>query len=285
MMYRRRNVLFATLLSPAAIMLHFVCSHSVAAAPLKVLAIGDSNTVGTANSPGAYRTRLWLNFGSDATKLDFLGSQQSGPLELGNKLHEGHSGYTIAPAPVGFGNITDNIGSYLNVRINPDIILLMIGTNDINLIYEVDLAPAKLDFLIARISDRSTGLKPNAKLIVASIPPIDDAHNQFRTGIDFSANTRVLAFNATIPGIVAIHQARGERVYFADINAALTIADIADGLYPTDAGYNKIGDAFFAALLAVPEPGTNALVTMACGCVLAGVLSGTVRTHSRGRGY
>ena len=103
-----------------AVCLLVAAAGECAAVPLKVTAIGDSNTVGTANSPGAYRTRVWQNFGSDPTKLDFLGSQQSGPFELGDKLHEGYNGFTIAKAPVGFGNITDFISGILNVRQRPD---------------------------------------------------------------------------------------------------------------------------------------------------------------------
>jgi lysophospholipase L1-like esterase len=248
-----------------AVYLLAVAGSPCVAAPLKLLALGDSNTAGTPLAPGAYRTRLWQDFGSDPTKLEFLGSQVSGPPELGDQAHEGHSGFTIAAAPVGFGNLADGLRSYLNARINPDFILLMIGTNDVNLNYQVDQAPARLDSLISRISDLSTGLKPNAKLIVASIPPIDDAHNQFRTGLDTMANSRAMVFNAAVPGVVAAHRARGERVFFADINSALTLADIDDGLHPTRAGYDKIGDAFYSAIFALPEPGGMQYLCVAIG--------------------
>lgn len=244
----------------AAVLLVFGSAAWCVAAPLIVMPLGDSNTVGTANAPFAYRTRLWEDFGMDPTRLKFLGSQQSA---LGN--HEGHSGYTIAAAPVGFGNITDHIGSYLGRRQNPDAVLLMIGTNDMNLNYQVDDAPARLDFLIGRI----TALKPATKLFVANVPPIDDAHNQFRTGSDTMANQRVIAFNGAIPGIVAAHQARGERVFFVDVYSQLNLSDIEDGLHPTPAGYDKIGDAFYRALVGVPEPGCAALVGIVVGWSLA----------------
>jgi lysophospholipase L1-like esterase len=261
------------------LLLIFSAASSNEAAPLVIMPLGDSNTVGTANGPGAYRTRLWQNFGSDPSRMTFTGSQQSGPAELGSKLHEGHSGYTIAAAPVGFGNLTDFIGGYLDPRKRPDAILLMIGTNDMNLNYQVDQAPARLDFLISRISDLSTGLKPNAKLYVASVPPIDDARNQFRTGSDTMANERVLTFNAAIPGIVAAHRARGERVHFVDVYSELTLADIDDGLHPGAAGYAKIGDAFYRAIT-LPEPG--GLVHL---CVVIAAFIGSNRMgHGRGRG-
>lgn len=249
-----------SLILAASVSLVLAAHPASSAPPLKIMPLGDSNTAGTSYARGAYRTKLWQDFGSDPNRVEFVGSTgNSLPLELGSKRHEGHSGYTIAFAPpsysFGFSNITDNIARYLGPTMNPDIILMMIGTNDINRNYLVDAAPARLDHLIALISDLSTGLKPNAKLIVSNLPPIDDAHNNFRSSpTDFSANARIMAFNAAIPGIVAAHRARGERVYFADINSALALSDIFDGLHPTAEGYNKLGDAWYSAILSVPEP-------------------------------
>ena len=175
---------------------------------LKIMPLGDSITFGAGSATGSYRTELWKDFGSDPNKLSFLGSLEAGPPELGNKHTEGHSGFTIANEPgSGYGNITDSISGYLNPRVSPDIILLMIGTNDINRQFEEDQAPAKLDHLISLISDRTTGLRPNAKLIVSNILPIDDMHNQFAwPGADSNRNNDVDIFNATIPGIVAAHR-------------------------------------------------------------------------------
>lgn len=243
----------------------FLFATAADSAPLVVMPVGDSNTVGTANSPGAYRTRLWQNFGSDPTRISFTGTQESGPFELGNKFHEGHSGFTIATAPVGFGGITENIAGYFGSRRNPDLVLLMIGTNDINLNFEVEQAPARLDHLIGRILE----LRPKVKVLVASVPPINDARNQFRTGNDFMANSRVQAFNAAIPALVAARQANGQNVQFVDVYKTLTIADIEDGLHPTRAGFDKIGDAFYRAIVGVPEPGAALLVLMAGCCMLA----------------
>lgn len=240
----------------AQVALAFLLSSDLSAAPLKIMPLGDSNTSGTYYARGSYRLKLWQDFGSDIARLEFVGSTGYPlPAELGSKFHEGHSGYTIAASPIGAGNITDNIGFYLNSTRNPDIILMMIGTNDINYNYLVDEAPARLAHLISLISDLSTGLKPAAKLIVGNLPPIDDSHNNFRSSpTDYSANARVMAFNSAIPGLVAQHRARGEQVYFADINSALTVADIFDGLHLTVQGYDKLGDAWYAAIMALPEP-------------------------------
>ncbi len=267
------NRLISSHLTAALLAAFVALPGSCPAAALKIMPLGDSNTSGPTWARGTYRLQLWKDFGSDINRIEFVGSTGYPlPAELGSKRHEGHSGFTIAAAPIGYGNITDNIATWLGPTMNPDIILMMIGTNDINYQYRVDEAPARLDHLISLISDLGTGLKPSAYLVVASLPPINDTTNNFRsTPTDYSANARVNAFNATLPGIVADHFARGERVYFADINAALTVADIADGLHLTAAGYDKIGNAFYNAILAlpVPEPSTFfvALIAIAFSCL------------------
>jgi lysophospholipase L1-like esterase len=255
-------------LTTACSLFPLACQFSEAA-PLKVMPLGDSITAG--DSDGDYRTRLWQRFGSDPTKLDFLGSQFTGPAALGDKFHEGHSGYTIAAEPaVTFGNLTDNIPRWLPVGragIVPDVILLMIGTNDVNnVLVQTPSAPQRLSHLISLISDPITGRSPQSKLIVSSLLPIDDSNVIFRTiPNDISRNARAMAFNATLPGIVASHRANGENVFFIDMNARFNVSDIKDGLHPTPAGYDKLGDGWYDAIqsVLVPEPASFILAAPA----------------------
>ena len=270
-----RRTLFVCLFTALAIIIG-KATVSVAG-PLVVMPLGDSITDGNnifGDALGGYRTELWHDFGSSPSRLVFVGSQQSGPFTLGDQHHEGHSGYTIADAPIaGRLGLTEHLdgskyaypdGNWLGPTVNPDVILLMIGTNDINLNYSVAQAPARLSALISKIAT----LKPAAKLIVASIPPIDDANNYFAT--DGNSNARAIAYNAAIPGVVAAQRALGEQVFFFDMNHMLNVSDIADGLHPTLAGYNKMGDAWFSAIQAiVPEPSTFTLLAVGGVSVLA----------------
>jgi len=54
-------------------------------------------------------------------KVDFVGSLSNGPASLGDKDHEGHRGFRIDRVP--------SVDGWLDTQ-QPDITLLMIGTND-----------------------------------------------------------------------------------------------------------------------------------------------------------
>lgn len=276
-MYRNgngRNAIFRARLCRGYLVLAALAvasTNRVAAAPLKVMPLGDSVTLGYPfESNAGYRGQLWRRFGSSSANIDFLGSLLGGsPSVLSDRNHEGHSGFTIAKeAGVGFGGLTENMATWLKPGVDPDVILMMIGTNDINFNYRSDTAPERLDHLISVISDPITGVKPAAKVIVASILPIDDSKGQYRPKVgDFSRNARALVYNAAIPGIVAAHRAAGENVYFYDMYSRLTFADLTDGLHPTVAGYNKLGDAWYDAIQSIPEPASAVLAL--CGLALA----------------
>jgi hypothetical protein len=238
-----------------------------AAAPLKIMPLGDSITYGVSYD-GGYRVELFKDFGSDPNKVVFVGSQTNGSTYLptspvNETHHEGHSGWTIKNSPeLGRSGLYESTAGWLNTY-NPDLILLMIGTNDVNKNYQVSTAPDRLDQLISLIFQT----KPKVNLIVGNLTPIDDAVNQYAS--DGQSNPRVNAFNLTVPGIVQHHHDDlGQNVYFCDIHSRLALNDLYDGLHPNAGGYNKMGDAWYAAIQAIPEPGTLYLL-IAGGASLA----------------
>jgi len=99
-------------------------------------------------------------------------------------------------------------------------------------------APTRLSTLI----DHITATVPTAEVFVATIVPIGNA------GADSNART----FNATIPGIVQSKVTAGRHVHLVDMHAALTTADLADGVHPNAGGYDKMANAWFSALGSVP---------------------------------
>ncbi|MDW5325094.1 GDSL-type esterase/lipase family protein [Plantactinospora sp. KLBMP9567] len=227
-MRRCAGALLAAVLATVAILLH--TGHRVeAAAGVPVLPLGDSITDGF-NVPGGYRIDLWQKVVAGGYTVDFVGSQANGPASLGDRDHEGHSGWRI-------DQIDANIVNWLDTY-QPRTILLHIGTNDIFQNRDLPNAPNRLAALI----DRITTTAPEAKLFVATIVPAGSA----------STDAQVRSFNAAIPQIVQTRANAGRQVHLVDMYAALTAADLADGVHPNATGYSKMATTWYNALLAVP---------------------------------
>jgi Ca2+-binding RTX toxin-like protein len=200
---------------------------------LSIMPVGDSITYGVidfANQEGGgYRTKLWQRFQTEGRLVDFVGSQSSGPSTLGDRDHNGFPGRTI--------DFIDSQDETLLAEATPNVVLLMIGTND-SATDPVATMTAELRALLQSLTANS----PETRVFVASIPPTQsDARNQI-----------VDQYNAAIPGIVAELAAAGRKVSYVDMTS-LTKADIStppadNGLHPTDAGYQKIADLWYAAL-------------------------------------
>jgi lysophospholipase L1-like esterase len=211
---------------------------------VRVMPLGDSITDGF-NVPGGYRINLWQRMGAGGFTVDFVGSGFNGPASLGDHDHEGHSGWRI-------DQLDANIVAWLR-NSAPRTILMHIGTNDVNQNFDVGNAPARLSALI----DKIRTLAPNVELFVAQITP--------ETSPDLE--TRVRAYNAALPNVVA---QKGPRTHLVDMHSAITTADLADGVHPTAAGYDKMAARWFSALqsvagslapIAVPAVGSPALLS------------------------
>jgi lysophospholipase L1-like esterase len=218
-----------------------------------IMPLGDSITEGTV--PGSYRDPLASALTAAGYTFRFVGSNTSNSttalVNSGNTHHEGHSGYTIS-AVSGRPGIDDNLASYIGTnQADPDYILLMIGTNDVDTGNSATAA-SRLSTLISHISNKSNGYRPDAHLIVASIVPINDATEELQ----------VQSYNAGVLADVQAHQALGENVTFLDMHSYLTTADLGDKLHPNQGGYNKMAAAWMDGIQAVPEPTTALLLPL-----------------------
>jgi lysophospholipase L1-like esterase len=196
---------------------------------VRVMPLGDSITDGVP-AAGGYRIGLWQRFTAGNFRVDFVGTLSNGPSTLGDHDHEGHSGWRI-------DMIDANIVNWAQTT-NPHTVLLHIGTNDVLQNFNLAGAPGRLSTLI----DHITATVPTAEVFVASIIPLANAGQE--------ANART--FNATIPGIVQSKVNAGKHVHFVDMHAALTPADLADGVHPNPGGYDKMATVWFNALQSVP---------------------------------
>jgi acyl-CoA thioesterase I len=194
---------------------------------IKIMPLGDSITDGYF-VPGGYRIDLESALENRGYAIDFVGSLSNGPDTLLDKNHEGHSGWRIE-------EIHDRVAQWLQV-FPPDIILLLIGTNDMAQLYQVETARDRLKELIDTILQTA----PNVKLFVASIPPIGEP----------TLNQRVIQYNQEVEQLVNQKQQAGKPVTFVDLYSILDLEDLPDGVHPNRVGFRKIAGAWEAALLA-----------------------------------
>ena len=115
----------------------FFHAETLAADLGNVMPLGDSITVGVGDPRGGgYRDPLYTQLTNAGHTFQFVGTLSSSPTELltsaGQQNHEGHGGYVIEAGTSGREGIRDNITTYLGAT-DPDLILLMIGTNDVHI--------------------------------------------------------------------------------------------------------------------------------------------------------
>ncbi len=201
--------------------------------PCKILPLGDSITVGLEDpSGGGYRSELFKLAHADGKNITFIGSQHSGPSMVDGvpfpTNHEGYSGWTISQIT---GLIPDPA-----LRDNPNIILLMAGTNDV-VWAGADGAPMRLGTLIDKIADAA----PNALLVVAQLTPLGDP----------DADGRAKTFNEAVPAIVDMRKAAGKHVLMVDMHSAVPASGIGtqfDTVHPNPDGYKAMAGVWYATI-------------------------------------
>ena len=199
----------------------------------KIMPLGDSITLGVS---GGYRNNLYTALQKKNCGVSYVGSQSDPYTRVADKRHEGHPGKTI-------DDVAKEVKGWLNAY-QPDIVLLMIGTNDVAwwTFENGKQTGARHDALIGQIR----AARPNAWILVASIPPVSSALIE-PNKVDRAV--LVQQFNAAIRANVQARQAAGQRVPFVDVNAALSTADLYDGVHPTEAAHAKVAQKWLDALL------------------------------------
>lgn len=202
-----------------------------APAALRLLPLGDSITWGVGSSLGnGYRVPLRNALTGEGHTLDLVGSLQSGSMT--DPDNEGHRGWRIDQIDA----ITDQVLS----TYRPNVVTLMIGTNDLNQNYQVATATDRLHSLVDRITADVPGVTVLLASLIVSTNAVEEPNRP--------------AFNRQVPAIAQAEQAAGKHVRYVDMGA-LTTADLSDALHPNDGGYQKMADAFDAGIQAADAAG------------------------------
>lgn len=201
---------------------------------VRIMPLGDSITEGVNSYRyGGYRVVLSQLCQAEGWHVQFVGSQQSGPPNLADKHHEGHSGWRI-------DQISAHIVPWLQ-KAQPQVILLHIGTNDLRQGYSVAVALDRLDYLIDQIST----IQPNAIILVAQIVPQGDS----------AINKKVVQYDNAIPALVAQKVVLGQKVEYVDMYDAVPVSYVSDHIHPNTTGYALMAHVWYRALTTILQKG------------------------------
>lgn len=226
-----------------------VCSIPViGAGAIHIMPLGDSITVGYTGTtpeeaPGGFRNNLFAGLKAAGIRVEFDGTleQNPSPLLVAAKQtrNEGASGFLIKGIPLAsypggfYPGLYENLDAWFK-EFHPDIVLLMIGTNDINMNNDLPNAPARL----AALLDKIVSDDPKGRIVLSMLIYT----------LDPSLNAQVDAFNAALPAIAASRPA----VTLVDNSKVLDLStDYASTLHPNQRGYNRLGDALASEIEAV----------------------------------
>ncbi len=219
---------------------------------VKVMPVGDSITLGKDQCAGGYRRVLYEWLIADGYRVTYVGKQNlvlNGPALCSDGSIPWHEGYGSFRTDMTLnGGTAERLSAppltTTLEKFKPDVVLLMIGTNDILQDYELD----GLEMRFGKIIEAIYAADANTAIVVASIAPIK--REQWA-----DKEARVISYNAALADMVKKQASLGRRIAFADIYGSLVERGLSrDGVHPEDLGYAQMAQVFYRVLTGAEAP-------------------------------
>jgi VCBS repeat-containing protein len=216
--------------------------------PIAIMPFGDSITygwrheddLGLRGDSDGYRNPLWWNFAAQHMLVDFIGPEDSGSPKLPSPDHAGYPGERADQLALRTDGLMEMLPGILADG-DPASILLLAGTNDVT----QETSPQNSVGLdIRNILNSVAKASPLIHVYVATLPPISPEHTD---------PAKVTSVNAAITATVQQAIAEGFNVSLVSMSN-LTLSDLYDGKHPSEAGYAKMAQNWFNAVLATQPP-------------------------------
>ncbi len=212
----------------------------------RIMPMGDSLTEGDfPDGHHSYRGYLEVQLREAGYQFDFVGSQWKLAHSGTDYEHEGHGGFTIGPdktmASGWPANLDARLENYLN-KAKPDIILLLIGINDLFPRAQRPVDPAQADEKLAGFVKHILEIDPDVYVFVASLAPVNFEWTDYQPEYEAVNRMAEQIGNADLR----------DHIYFVDMNRSLTptltSADFFDGVHFSESGARKVAQVWFEAL-------------------------------------
>ncbi|HEY3323481.1 MAG TPA: autotransporter-associated beta strand repeat-containing protein, partial [Planctomycetota bacterium] len=208
----------------------------------KVMPLGDSITYGSGGTNAGYRYALYSLLSGGGANFQFVGSYNQNPGSLptapiDETYHEGHGGWVTGDVGTGIlhGVKTAASGGLGWLAVNPDLILLHIGTNNTG----GSEPQSILD--VGNILDEIKNQRPTATTYVCQIIPKN------------GATAWVTQYNLDLVNLIATKRAAGYNVGLVDMNTTYPLplaTTLPDGVHPNDTGYTYMAQQYYNAIVA-----------------------------------
>lgn len=223
---------------------------TAADAATRIVPIGDSLTHGGGETDDGdvhptYRYWLYEKLVDNGYSVDFVGSTTS-PSFSGysfDRGNEGHGGYRIGDLVDGLGE--GRLATWLK-GYDPDIALVLIGTNDVLWNTDMDERFENLGRLVRTLRDRN----PEIVVFVAKLPPTGSATRNENQGL--------VEFNGRLPGWASGESTSKSPVRVVDCYSGYDgrADNQADRyIHPDESGEKKIAGRFYSAIASYLEKG------------------------------
>ncbi|KAF4341974.1 hypothetical protein FBEOM_4140 [Fusarium beomiforme] len=220
---------FRGVFATAAVFMVLFITPAIALPNIRVLPLGDSITKGT-GSTGlvGYRLPLRQKILNQGVKANMVGTLKNGDMIDGH--HEGHSGKMLA-----------DINGYWQkpIQARPNVVLIHAGTNNMDKGIDLDIAAD----ILADIVDGIFKVAPDVTICLAPVIWANDQKMQ--------ANTD--KFNPQVRSLISARQNKGKHILEVPID--IKKEDLGDSKHPNDAGYEKMANAWFKAILEADKKG------------------------------
>ncbi len=246
--------LFCLLLAvmSASVRAEVVLTNFSSAHPLKIMPVGDSITDDCFGN-GAYRLHLQTLLESNGYAFTFVGRNVSSTTAgFTQRQHEGYCGAPIAPPGYYDVHAYKGADAYLEkivpdalTNVTPDVILLLIGANDIG--HGRDpfrVATNEMSALLDLIFSNA----PAVNVIIGRITSLTNGSWGYG-----NYATNVSIYNAALQKLVHTRRAAGQNVFMADCFSAVDIVTgfQGDHVHPNTSGFNALADAWLKSIQAI----------------------------------
>jgi lysophospholipase L1-like esterase len=211
------------------------------------MCLGDSITKGPPAFPGGYRGPLQQHLKEAGWEFQFVGGSDEESAGVPQLCHEGHPGFSISMIRDGAKTEnSENIPLPATLeRDRPDLVLLLIGTNDMY-VADPNAAAAITEELMDIILNSAT----RPALLVGGIMPILPGLKPWGRLVPDDVTERVNAYNALLCEAVARCVKSGYPCAYVDHTSAGLAADthLEDGVHITEAGNRRLAASWFTKL-------------------------------------